>query len=44
MRLELLCGKDFVQNKHPRSAVCMTKDGKILLVTVNGRFPGRAEG
>ena len=39
-----LCGKDFVQNKHPRSAVCMTKDGKILLVTVNGRFPGRAEG
>ena len=39
-----LCGKDFVQNKHPRSAVCMTKDGKILLVPVNGRFPGRAEG
>lgn len=39
-----LCGKDFVRTKHPRSAVCMTKDGKILLVTVNGRFPGRAEG
>ncbi len=39
-----LCGKDFVRTKHPRSAVCMTKDGKILLVTVNGRFQGRAEG
>lgn len=39
-----LCGKDFVRAKHPRSAVCMTKDGKILFVTVNGRFPGRAEG
>ncbi|MEY8685256.1 phosphodiester glycosidase family protein [Bacteroides sp. AN502(2024)] len=39
-----LCGPDFVRTKHPRSAVCMTKDGKILLVTVNGRFPGRAEG
>lgn len=38
------CGKDFIQSKHPRSAVCMTKDGKILLVTVNGRFSGRAEG
>lgn len=39
-----LCGKDFVRAKHPRSAVCMTKDGKILFVTVNGRFPGRTEG
>lgn len=39
-----LCGKDFVRAKHPRSAVCKTKDGKILFVTVNGRFPGRAEG
>ncbi len=39
-----LCGKDFVRTKHPRSAVCMTKDGKILLVTVNGRFQGRVEG
>lgn len=39
-----LCGKDFVRTKHPRRAVYMTKDGKILFVTVNGRFPGRAEG
>ena len=38
------CEENFIQTKHPRSAVCITKDGKILLVTVNGRSRGRAEG
>ena len=38
------CEENFIQTKHPRSAVCTTKDGKILLITVNGRFRGRAEG
>lgn len=38
------CEEEFIQTKHPRSAVCVTKNGKILLITVNGRFPGRAEG
>lgn len=38
------CGTDFIQTKHPRSAVCITKDGKILFVTVDGRFPEHAGG
>lgn len=38
------CGVNFIQTKHPRSAVAVTKDGKILLITVDGRFPGQAEG
>lgn len=38
------CEEKFIQTKHPRSAVCMTKDNKILFVTVNGRFSGQAEG
>ena len=39
-----LCESGFIETKHPRSAVCQTKDGKILLVTVNGRFAERAGG
>lgn len=38
------CEVNFIQTKHPRSAVATTKDGKILLITVDGRFPGQAEG
>ena len=34
-----LCEKDFIRTKHPRSAVALTKDGKILFITVDGRFP-----
>lgn len=33
-----LCEKDFIRTKHPRSAVALTKDGKILFITVDGRF------
>lgn len=38
------CGKSFIRTKHPRSAVATTKDGKILLITVDGRFPEQAGG
>ena len=38
------CNKDFIDTKHPRSAVCIGKDGKIWFVTVDGRFPERAVG
>lgn len=34
----------FIRTKHPRSAVATTKEGKILLITVDGRFPEQAEG
>ena len=36
--------KDFIRTKHPRSAVALTKDGKILFITVDGRFPKHAGG
>lgn len=39
-----LCETEFICTKHPRSAIGITKDGKILFVTVDGRFPGRAGG
>jgi len=38
------CGKGFVETKHPRSAIGRTSEGKVLLLTVDGRFPGQAEG
>lgn len=38
------CGKGFIDTKHPRSAVGISKDGKIWLIAVDGRFPGKAEG
>ena len=38
------CGANFIRTKHPRSAVATTKEGKILLITVDGRFPEQAEG
>ena len=39
-----LCEKDFIRTKHPSSAVALTKDGKILVITVDGRFPKHAGG
>lgn len=38
------CVKAFINNKHPRSAIAVKRDGKILLVTVDGRFPEKAGG
>jgi len=37
-------GKDFVETKHPRTAVAKLKDGKFLMVTVDGRQPNHSIG
>lgn len=39
-----VCNKNFIETRHPRSAIAITKAGKVLLITVDGRFPGKAEG
>lgn len=39
-----MCDKNFIQTKHPRSAICLTKDKKILFVTIDGRHSGKADG
>ena len=36
--------RNFVDTKHPRSAVALTREGKILLIVVDGRRKGKAEG
>lgn len=36
--------QSFVNTKHPRSAISITRDRKVLLITVDGRFPGNAIG
>ncbi|MBP3774576.1 MAG: phosphodiester glycosidase family protein [Bacteroidaceae bacterium] len=38
------CSASFVKTKHPRSAIAVTKDKRVLLITVDGRFPGKAAG
>lgn len=39
-----VCDPEFIDTKHPRSAVCITRDKKLLLITVDGRFTDRAGG
>lgn len=39
-----MCVKTLTETKHPRSAVAITKDGAVLLITVDGRFPAKACG
>lgn len=39
-----MCNKKFIETKHPRSAICLTKDNKLILITIDGRFPKQAEG
>lgn len=36
--------RSFVTTKHPRSVIARTADGKILLIVVDGRRKGIAEG
>lgn len=36
--------KAFVETRHPRTAVARLKDGKFLMVTVDGRQPGTSVG
>jgi len=38
------CGRSFVVNKHPRSAVFTTKDKRTVFITVDGRSEGNAIG
>jgi len=37
-------GKSFVEMRHPRTAVAKLKDGKFLMITVDGRQPGVSVG
>jgi exopolysaccharide biosynthesis protein len=37
-------GKEFVETRHPRTAVAKLKDGKFLLITVDGRQPNVSVG
>lgn len=38
------CGQNFINTRHPRSAIATTADGKIWLITADGRAPGHAQG
>ena len=38
------CDSGFVATKHPRSAIAVTKDKRVLFITVDGRSPGNALG
>ena len=38
------CDQSFCETKHPRSAVAKTRDGHVLLITVDGRSAGNAIG
>ena len=38
------CDSNFIEAKHPRSAIAITKDKRVLLITVDGRSPGNAIG
>ncbi len=33
-----------INDKHPRTAMGYTKDGKLIFLVIEGRFPGKAEG
>jgi exopolysaccharide biosynthesis protein len=37
-------GKAFAETRHPRTAVAKMKDGKFLMITVDGRQPGVSAG
>jgi len=33
-----------IDDKHPRTGMGYTKDGKLIVMVIQGRFPGKAEG
>lgn len=39
-----MCAQNFIESKHPRSAMAITKEGLVLLITVDGRLNGFADG
>lgn len=38
------CSKSFVQTRHPRSALLVTRRGDVIMLTVDGRSKGNADG
>ncbi len=38
------CSKSFVQTRHPRSAILVTRRGDVVMLTVDGRSKGNADG
>lgn len=38
------CDKGFIQTRHPRSAVLVTRRGDVMMLTVDGRSKGNADG
>lgn len=41
---ELKFGGKAIDDKHPRTCMGYTKDGKLIIMVIQGRFPGIAEG
>lgn len=41
---ELKFAGNAINDKHPRTAMCYTKDNKLIILVIQGRFPGTAEG
>ena len=41
---EMKFGGKAILDKHPRTAMGYTKDGQLIIMAVEGRFPGKAEG
>jgi hypothetical protein len=41
---ELMFTGNAINDKHPRTAMGYTKDGKLIILVVQGRYPGIAEG
>jgi hypothetical protein len=37
-------GKNGLTDKHPRTCMGYTKDGKLIIMVIQGRFPNKAEG
>ena len=38
------CGKSFIEERHPRSAIYIKADGTVVFITVDGRSEGNAAG
>jgi hypothetical protein len=41
---EIKFGGRAINDKHPRTAMGYTADGKLIMLVIEGRFPGKAEG
>lgn len=38
------CEESFIQTRHPRSAIALSKEGKVWLIAIDGRSPDNAAG